>query len=144
MGWDYAHRKFFYHDQSRNPHNGSKSKPKQHGIPTILIPVHVQGSHLIAVARHETNDTTKIFYSDDLNNFETEEYVKGMFIQKCMESAFYPSNTEWINIKSTTFTPHSNECGPYTLLALTIMGLHPYPHPFMLTPIMHPNLAQIL
>jgi hypothetical protein len=144
MGWDYAHRKYFYHYQSRTCHNGSKSKPKQHGIPTILIPVHVQGFHWVAVARHEINETTKFFYSDDLNNTETEEYVKGMFIQKCMGTAFYPVNTEWIHVNSTTFTPHSNECGPRTLLALTIMGLHPRPHPFILTPIMHPNIAQIL
>jgi hypothetical protein len=48
-----------------------------------------------------------------------------------------------MNCFGYTYFPHSNEYGPHTLLALHIMALHPSPHPHMLLPMMHPNLAQI-
>lgn len=43
---------------------------------------------------------------------------------------------------SPTYRPHSNKCGPRTLLALTAMASHPFPHCNMLLPYMNDNLAQ--
>jgi hypothetical protein len=39
--------------------------------------------------------------------------------------------------------PHSNECGPRSLIATTVLGLHPLPSPHILLPYMHPNIAQL-
>lgn len=55
--------------------------------------------------------------------------------------AFYPASTIWINCYNLTYQPHSNECGPRTLLALTIQALHQQPHNTMLLPYLHSNLA---
>jgi hypothetical protein len=41
-------------------------------------------------------------------------------------------------------TKTSNECGPRTLFALLVMGLHPAPNDSILIPFMSSNLAQIL
>jgi hypothetical protein len=46
--------------------------------------------------------------------------------------------------RSITYQPHSNECGPRTLFALTALALHPDSTPNLLLSFMHPNFAQIL
>lgn len=58
-------------------------------------------------------------------------------------TADYFNQADNISVKTTTYLPHSNECGPHTLLALTIMGLHHNPDESMLIPFMHANIAQI-
>lgn len=56
---------------------------------------------------------------------------------------FYPPSAQWIKCFNYTYRPHSNECGPRTLLAGTMMALHPEPSSNILLPLMHQNLAQI-
>jgi hypothetical protein len=48
-----------------------------------------------------------------------------------------------MNCINYTYRPHSNECGPRTLLALTIMMLHPDPTSSILLPFLHHNIANI-
>jgi len=60
-----------------------------------------------------------------------------------MSKEFYQSNAIWHNFPSYTYLPHSNECGPHTLMALSVFALHPDPSQNMLLPYMNSNLAQI-
>jgi hypothetical protein len=50
----------------------------------------------------------------------------------------------WINCQAKTYHPHSNECGPQLLCALTLMAIHDSLTSTILLPYMHNNLAQIL
>jgi len=111
--------------------------------PTILIPCHVNGNHWVALVRRILHGRIYFLYSDDMNHLPTEYKLKQL-IETTASKEFYPTNAIWINCKSTTFRPHSNECGPRTLLALTVLGLHPAPDTLSLLPFMAGNLAQIL
>jgi len=79
---------------------------------------------------------------DDLNQESTKVTLQQL-LATTADEPFYPPNAVWINCRSVTYTPHSNECGPRVLLALTIMSLHPNPSENMLLPYMHNNIAQI-
>jgi hypothetical protein len=118
------------------------NRPRISGEPCILLPTFINNCHWIALARREIDQQVYFLYCDDMNNKNTENDLKN-FIQHrtCLE--FYPTSTIWINIKSICYFPHSNECGPRSLLALHMMALHPNPNNDMLTPIMHSNLVQI-
>ncbi len=85
----------------------------------------------------------EFFYADDLNCKHTEAIVKQHLSTANTDSVFHPIGSKWTTCTNYTYTPHSNECGPRTLLALTGMGLHPTPHQNMLLLFMHPNLSQI-
>ncbi len=111
--------------------------------PVILIPCHVNGNHWVALVRRIIDGKVYFYYADDLNNPVTEKNIKEL-LQTTTDQSFFPADARWITCKSTTFRPHSNECGPRSLLALTVLGLHPHPHTDMLRPYMHANLAQIL
>jgi hypothetical protein len=54
-----------------------------------------------------------------------------------------PENSTWLTCPGYTYHPHSNECGPRSLLSIAIMAFHPAPHPNILIPYMHPNISQI-
>jgi hypothetical protein len=82
-------------------------------------------------------------YVDDLNHLKTKDELKTL-LKAQAPSEFYPWDATWIKCQSTTYRPHSNECGPRTLFALMVMALHPQPSPNILLPYMSPNLAQIL
>jgi hypothetical protein len=109
----------------------------------ILIPCHVNGAHWVALVRRVINQRVYFLYADDLNHPSTEQHLKDLLLAHAAPE-FYPENTIWLHCKSVTFRPHSNECGPRTLFALTTMALHPNPSPNILLPYMSPNLAQIL
>jgi hypothetical protein len=125
----------------------SKSKRRVHkpmiNDPVILIPCHLNTNHSVAVVRRIIQRRVHFFYADDLNQSTTEQTLKQLLIRET-DTKFYPLNAVWVKCPSTTFQPHSNKCGPRTLLALTVMGLHPNPHANMLLPYMSANLAQIL
>jgi hypothetical protein len=57
---------------------------------------------------------------------------------------FYPHDAIWLTCRSIMYQPHSNECGPRTLFALTMMALHPQLTRDLLLSFMDSNLAQIL
>ncbi|MFN9982180.1 MAG: hypothetical protein ACK53Y_19795, partial [bacterium] len=103
--------------------------------PVILIPCHVNNNHWVGIARRRIHDRVYFFYADDLNSGTTKQDIKHLITTKT-DTQFYPRNATWVRCPSTTFQPHSNECGPRTLLALTVMGLHPTPHANMLMPYM--------
>jgi hypothetical protein len=109
----------------------------------ILIPCHVNGAHWVALVRRVINQRVHFLYADDLNHPSIEQHLKDLLLAHAAPE-FYPANAIWLHCKSVTFRPHSNECGPRTLFALTTMALHPNPSPNILLPYMSPNLAQIL
>jgi hypothetical protein len=119
------------------------SKPTLDTTKPILIPCHVQGSHWIGIVRKLIDNRVHFFYADDLNQSTVETSVRTL-LQTQTSKQFYPNNAVWVHCNSITYRPHSNECGPKTLLALTIIGIHPTPSPDILLPFMSPNLAQIL
>jgi hypothetical protein len=107
----------------------------------IAIPLHVNNNHWVAVCRRIINGTVHFFYSNDLNQNRTENKVRQTLSHT--SEAFYPINSIWVNCRGTTYLPHSNACGPRTILVLAIMSSHPTPHGHMLQPYMSPNTAQI-
>jgi hypothetical protein len=111
------------------------------GEKAIAIPCFIGGCHWVALARREHNGNTNFPCADDLNDPSTENFIKETISNT--DDEFYPPNAIWINCHNFTYSPHSNECGPCTLLALTIMMLHPEPSQNILLPLMHHNLANI-
>jgi hypothetical protein len=68
-------KKFFLH------HNSSKYAGKHRLKPTIgssiiMFPIHINGSHRVALVQQKMNNKSFLFYSDDLNSSNTEEIVK--------------------------------------------------------------------
>jgi hypothetical protein len=120
----------------------TQNRPTISGEQCILIPIFVNGCHWIALARREFNKRVHFFYNDDMNNPNTETDIKDL-IQHKTSPEFCPQNAIWITCRSTYYFPHSNECGPRTLLALHIMASHPHPHKDMLVPLMHPMLKSL-
>ena len=117
--------------------------PTMNSARPILIPCHVNGAHWVALVRRIIDQQVHFLYADDLNQSSTEEHLKELLLEHAAPD-FYPADAVWMHCKSVTFRPHSNECGPRTLFALTVMALHPNPSPEVLLPYMSPNLAQIL
>jgi hypothetical protein len=137
-GWHHVSRWFSNPSSMRRRR---QSTPSLVGEPAILIPCHVNGCHWVAVTRREIQGRVIFLYADDMNSPSTEKVV--LQTLSTSNHDFYPSSTLWITCKNTTYLPHSNERGIRTLLALTIQAMHPNPSNTILTPIMHPNLAQI-
>lgn len=117
-------------------------RPHMQGEAAIMIPTFINSNHWVALVRREVGESVYFLYSDDLNDIDTEHKIQDLIFNHT-DSQFCPKGAQWINCHSTTFYPHSNECGPRTILALHIMALHPYPNSFIILPLMHPNLAQL-
>jgi hypothetical protein len=137
-GWQRA--KSFLAPQIASP-NHKYDRPAVSGESVILIPFFINSNYWVAVPHHETNGSVTFMYADDLNSPATEAKVKRLLSHS--DPAFYPPNTTWLVCHNTTFIPHANECGPRTLLALAAMALCPNPTSYILSHLMHPNLAQI-
>lgn len=140
--WKQAYQKYFLHATSSSFARRHHLKPTL-ASKTILIPYHIHGSHWVAVARKIVNDEIYFLYADDLNLAQTEESVKSYLSTHNTSMQFNPTTSKWINCVNYTYHPHSNECGPRSLLALSIMATHPQPSESILIPFMHPNLALI-
>jgi hypothetical protein len=95
------------------------------------------------VVRRIINNKVYFLYADDLNNTRTEQEIKHL-LQTYSPPEFHSTTPIWMQCRSITYQPHSNECGPRTLFALTALALHPDSTPDLLLSFMHPNLAQIL
>jgi len=122
-----------------SPNNASDNNPHyQH--PNISIPIHIHGNHWVAVNRRIIGGKVRFLYADDLNNAATERTIKQLLFENA-PSTFCPPGSTWITCTNTTYRPHSNECGPRSVLALTVFMSHPNPHKNVLQPCMHPNLA---
>ncbi len=120
----------------------SVTRPKMSGESSIAIPCFVHGNHWTGLVRREIDNQVIFLYADDLNCLATESCIQNM-LSRHTNTSFYPPSARWIRCKNFTYTPHSNECGPRMLLALSIMATHPAPTEFILLPYMHSNIAQI-
>jgi hypothetical protein len=139
----HAYRKFFTHAQSEQISIINKAKPSLPTSRPILFIIHIGGFHLVALVRQVVNSTVTFYYSNDMNSQNTKDRILSYFNSHYTDSHFFPPSAEWVNCSTYSYYPHSNECGPRTLLALLVMVLHPCPHSTMLLPFMHPNLSEI-
>jgi hypothetical protein len=139
QGWNRLKRYFSNH------HNKPRgySRPRISGELAIILPCFVDGCHWVTVVRREVNGQVLFLYADDLNQYTTEQNIK-LLLSQHTSPEFYPTTTKWVNCTNYTYRPHSNECGPRSLLAATILALHLNPTSTILLPAMHPNSAQIL
>lgn len=127
----------------KSPMNTQQTKkPLITGEQAINIPIHVHGSHWVALVRREYQGRVLFLYADDLNCTKTERSIKKL-LQDHADRTFFPPTAQWLHCNSITYLPHTNECGPRTLLALTIMSSAYHIHENILMPYMHPNIAQI-
>jgi hypothetical protein len=78
-----------------------------------------------------------------MNSSSTESFIMDHLSTSSTSKLFNPSDSVWINCTNLTYLPHSNECGPRRLLALSVLGTHPNPTKVILLHLMHPNLSQI-
>jgi len=138
QGWDRMKTYFALH---RNRPR-TNTRPNITGESAIILPCFVDDCHWVAVVRREIQGQTIFLYADDLNDPNTEESIKTL-LSNHTSPEFYPLTAKWIQCYNYTYRPHSNECGPRTLIAATIMALHPEPSSHILLPLMHHNLAQI-
>ena len=80
--------------------------------------------HWVTVVRREVHENVLFLYADDLTNMATEVSIRTLLATKTSRE-FYPATAQWIHCRNFTYRPHSNECGPRSLLAATILALHP-------------------
>lgn len=142
LGWPHAYHHFFLHHQSSKYSKKTQQKPTIDS-PTILIPIYANGSHWIALVRTVFNNQTFFLYSDDLNSSNTADHIRSQYLATHTDLVFHPNNMTWINCHFFTFLPHSNKCGPRTILAFTVMSQHPHPTENILLPFMDNNIAQL-
>jgi len=93
----------------------------------IAIPIHVNGNHWVALCCRIISGIVHFYYADDMKHPSTEATIK-RYITWHTSPEFSPPTSRWISCQTPQFSPHSNECGPRTLLALAIMICHPSPH----------------
>jgi len=96
----------------------------------------------VAVARRIINNRTYFFYADDMGSPAHERKVKDLLSTAQTDSIFNPQDSIWVSCNNICYRPHSNECGPRSLLALAVMLTHPNPCQNMLIPYMHQNITQ--
>jgi hypothetical protein len=92
------------------------SRPNLSSTTPILSPCHVHGLHWVAVVRRIINNSVHLYYANDLNHEETERSIKQLLGSNIR--SFFPTDATWTKCESITYRPHSNECGPRTLMAL--------------------------
>ncbi len=138
-GWQKIRR---YFSNAKKSKERSTYGPDMSGEPAIAIPCFINGAHWIALVRREIQGQVYFLYSDDLNNPSSEAHIRQILSEQT-DDTFYPPSAKWINCRAFTYSPHSNECGPRTLLAISVMLLHPEPAANILLEYMSPNLAQI-
>jgi len=142
VGWPYTSHKYFLHESSSRHAKSTQFKPSLQAS-TIIIPIRINNSHWIALTRRIINGITYFLYADDLNNENYFKYLKGIYSSSFTSHEFHLADSIWLNCVTFTYHPHSNECGPRSLVAATIMAVHPNPSIEMIIPFMHPNISQI-
>jgi hypothetical protein len=133
-------KRYFSNHRSRPRTN---SRPRISGESAIILPCFIDRCHWVTVVWREVNSQVLFLYADDLNQPVTEQNIKQLLSHNT-SSDFYPSTTKWVNCINYTYRPYSNQCGPRSLLAATILALHPDSSSTILLPAMHPNVVQIL
>jgi hypothetical protein len=74
-GWNNAFKKYFLHSKSSRYAECTKSKPTLN-TKTIVIPIHINGSHWVALVHRNSKGKIHFFYADDMNSNKTETMVK--------------------------------------------------------------------
>jgi len=138
-GWTTVQRSFASFRNRRR----TNARPRMTGESAIIIPCYVDNCHWVTVVRREVNGQVIFLFADDMNNSRTEQDIKQLLSTQSTSPIFHPPSAKWIVCRNYTHIPHSNECGPRSLVAATIMALHPNPSNYILLPSMHNNLAQI-
>jgi hypothetical protein len=138
-GWIAVQRSFASFRNRRR----TNARPRMTGEAAIVIPCYVNNCHWVTVVRREVNGQVLFLYADDMNNLRTEQDIKQLLSTRSTSPIFHPPSAKWIVCRNYTYIPHSNECGPRSLVAATLMALHPNPSNYILLPSMHNNLAQI-
>lgn len=138
-GWPSVRRYFSNYRNRVRTH----TRPRLVGEPVIIIPCFVHGGHWVIVVRREIEGKVQFLFVNDLNSTRTESAIKSLLSARNTSPEFHPENSQWVTCKNFTYQPHSNECGPRTIVAATILALHQTPSSDILLPMMHPNLAQI-
>jgi hypothetical protein len=111
--------------------------------PSILIPIHVNTCHWVALVRRSINNTVYFLYSNDINLHNVRDTIRYSYSRERTSDLFHPPDAVWINFNSFTYSPHTNECGPRSILALTVLSCHPNPSENILLPLMDDNIAQL-
>jgi hypothetical protein len=119
--------------------NNNPDKPSL--FDNISIPIHINGNHWVGLYRKYEKGKVTFFYPDDLNHPSTERTVQHTLAHKTSPQ-FYPPGTDWITCQTPNISPHSNKCGPRTILALAVLASHKNPTRTVLQPYLHGNLAQ--
>ncbi len=96
----------------------------------------------MALVRRAIAGRVFFMYSDDMNSSNTAETICMKYASQTSDS-FHPHDSIWINCNNFTYFPHSNECSPRTIPALTVLACHPSPSPNILLPFMDDNIAQL-
>jgi len=138
QGWTSVRRWFADHSPRYCP--STSSRPLL-SASSIALPCFIDNCHWVAVTHRVIADQVIFLYADDMNNLMVEQTVKQTLSSS--DTTFFPESAKWTRCNNYTYLPHSNECGPRTLLALSAQALHPHPRCNILLPLMHPNLAQI-
>jgi hypothetical protein len=73
-GWTPAFNKFFLHTHSSNYAKKQRTKPTIES-PSILIPIHVNTCHWVALVRRLINNTVYFLYSDDMNLHDVRDTI---------------------------------------------------------------------
>lgn len=141
-GWPTALQTYFLHSSSSRYAHRTKSKPCFDSA-TILIPFHVHGAHWVTIARWMVSGRTYFLCSDNLNSARTEALIRDYLLSLNTLFEFNPPDSIWINCRGFTYYPRSNECGPRSLLALSVFCCTTVIDKSILLPFMHTNLAQI-
>jgi hypothetical protein len=76
-----------------------------------------------------------------MNSDNTFDSINSQYTSQLTSHNFHPESAKWINYNM--YYPHSNECGPRTMLALTIMSIHPSLSNTILLLFMDANIAQL-
>jgi hypothetical protein len=125
-GWAHAYHKYFLHESSSRYAKLTQFKPTL-STPIIVLPIHINSFHWVVITRGIISNQTYFLYADDLNLENSYELLCTIYSSTFTSPSFHPAQSIWINCPSYTYLPHSNECGPRSLLATSIMALHPTP-----------------
>ena len=111
-GWESMFTTYFRCKDHTNKGFSPQIKPSCDGN-NILIPIHIDESHWVAVSRQSFNDKIIFLYADDLNSSITEKHVKQHLCHQNTSSEYFPLHANWINCRSITYHPHSVDPGCY-------------------------------
>jgi len=113
--WNFAYEHYFTQVTHIRWRSTVSTKPSiTH--PTILIPLHVNGLHWVAVVRWVIDNQVYFLYADDLDSQTTYESTRQLLLTQNTSEEFHPIDTKWINCRAFSYVPHSNESGPHTYI----------------------------